>query len=296
MSWCCLHDSVLRFLVVAATAAAPLIERLSPFHLIDRTALIVGWSLLAAAAAVYLWRRPREAARSPVTALTAWLSPPNAFDALAQHMPRIVYWAQSGSVRISSMAALLRAPVPAAIRVRRAAGRSGSGPRPRLPALQNWTRPLRGPHNLFSIPRDQAYFTDIPSPDAWSSYREAADRIQRAGCRTVAIDIGENQLEYPLQALLRERNRSVRFEHAGVANGTVRYAPPDQPPPCAVVCLECAGKPDKLAQYRAVAPPREIGRLVLFVSDERRTSEMWRAHSCAPHPDSSGCPANTSID
>ena len=631
MSWCCLRDSFLRLLALAATAAALLTEILGALHLIGRTALAIGWSLLAAAAAVYLRSHPRAAGSFAVRpfetaiaaaaaailaaiALTAWLSPPNTFDALAYHMPRIVYWAQSGSVaffptvyltqvgspplseflmlhtyvlsggdhfvnlvswlafagcivgvsaiarslglgsRCQAFAALFCATLPSAIlqasgpkndcltslwlvclvyfalqadlpflglslglalatkgtaylfappllaaalivrplksrrqwiaagacllggvllvnapqyvrnlqfsgsplgydspfdngqfrwrnaafgwkptvsnALRHLSEQLGSGnPRwnqgvydaalaahrllrldphtpdspswsvyappvntrheanannrwhllwlsvaavyagfaawrrreihwlvyaaslvaafllfcgylrwqpysarlflplfvlgaplaaaalgrvrpawlaipvclffldtARLPALQNWTRPIRGPHNLFSIPRQQAYFTDIPSPGAWSSYREAADRIQRAGCRTVGIDIGENQLEYPLQALLRERDRSVRFEHAGVTNGTVRYAPPDQPPPCAVVCLECAGKPGKLAQYRAIGTPREIGRLVVFVSDAPRASEMWRAHSCAPHPDSSGCPANTGID
>jgi hypothetical protein len=140
----------------------------------------------------------------------------------------------------------------------------------RLPALQNWTRPLGGPHNLFSIPRDRAYFTDIPSPDAERSYREAADRILGSGCRAVAIDIGESQLEYPLQALVRERNPAVRFQHAGVANGTLRYASPDRPPPCAVVCLECAGKQGKLMQYQSAGQPTEIGRLVLFMNEPGR--------------------------
>src|SRR5271157_176497 len=129
----------------------------------------------------------------------------------------------------------------------------------RLPALENWTRPLRGPNNLFLIPRDRAYFTDIPSPGAEQSYRGAAAAILRSGCRAVAIDAGEGQLEYPLQALLRERDPAVRFRHVGVTNGTLRYAPRNEPPPCAVVCLECAGKPGKLAQYQLVGQPAVFG-------------------------------------
>ena len=95
----------------------------------------------------------------------------------------------------------------------------------RLPVLQNWTRPLRGPRNLFTIPRDAAYFSDMPA-DAESSYRQAVDRVTRSGCETVGIDIGENQLEYPFQALLRERDRRLRFQHAGVSGATLRYAAP----------------------------------------------------------------------
>ena len=140
----------------------------------------------------------------------------------------------------------------------------------RLPALQNWTRPLRGPNNLFSIPRDRAYFTDMPSPDAEQSYRGAAAAILGSGCRAVAIDAGEGQLEYPLQALLRERDPAMRFQHAGVANGTRGYAPRNQPPPCAVVCLECAGKPGKLAQYQSVGQPAAFGGLVLFAIEPGR--------------------------
>ena len=136
----------------------------------------------------------------------------------------------------------------------------------RLPVLENWTRPLRGPHNLFTIPRDAAYFSDMPFPaESEGAYREAADRVARAGCRTVGIDIGENQLEYPFQALLRERDPRVRFQHAGVTGATLRYAPSVSPAPCAVFCLECAGRPGKLALYSALWPPVQLGREVLFL-------------------------------
>ncbi len=134
----------------------------------------------------------------------------------------------------------------------------------RLPVLQNWTRPLAGPRNLFLIPRDAAYFSDMP-PDAERSYREAVDRVARSGCRTVAIDIGQNQLEYPFQALLRERDPAVRFQHAGVTGATLRYAAPDPPAPCAVLCLECVGRPAKLALYSPLGPPAQLGRAVLFL-------------------------------
>jgi hypothetical protein len=140
----------------------------------------------------------------------------------------------------------------------------------RLPVLQNWTRPLRGPRNLFTIPRDAAYFSDVPSPaDAERSYRQAVDRVARSGCETIGIDIGENQLEYPFQALLRERDPRVRFQHTGVAGATLRYALPSPPAPCAVFCLECAGQPRKLTLYSPIGPPAQMGRAILFLRPGR---------------------------
>ncbi len=122
----------------------------------------------------------------------------------------------------------------------------------RLPALQNWTRPLRGPANLFVTRRDDNYFSDIRQHHNEASYREAVDRVARSGCNRVAIDIRRNQLEYPFQALLRERNPAVSFVHAPA-------------PACAVLCLDCAGDPASLARYSHLGPPIPIGQFLLYL-------------------------------
>jgi hypothetical protein len=85
----------------------------------------------------------------------------------------------------------------------------------RLPALENWTRPLKGPNSLLRTSRDMNYFADMGQWNNRASYLEAVDRAARSGCNFVGIDISENQLEYPFQALLRERNPRVRFTHSG---------------------------------------------------------------------------------
>ena len=97
----------------------------------------------------------------------------------------------------------------------------------RLPLFQNWTRPLTGPHSLFTATRDDNYFRDMVQWDNRASYLSAVDLTARSGCTTVGIDIERNQLEYPFQALLRERIPTVRFWHMGVGN---------PPLPCAVFC------------------------------------------------------------
>jgi hypothetical protein len=110
-----LRDLLLRVLVLAGCFTAILTEVLSPFDLLRRGPVMAGW-ILAVAAAI-LWVRPRftrpklswglpEAAIAAAIAavaipvgIAAVLSPPNSTDAMAYHLPRVVYWAQAGSVR-----------------------------------------------------------------------------------------------------------------------------------------------------------------------------------------------------
>jgi len=134
------------------------------------------------------------------------------------------------------------------------------------PALfENWTRPLKGPHSLLATARDDNYFSDMSQWNNRASYVEAVDRTARSGCTRIGLDISENQLEYPFQALLRERNPKVRFVHTGVTNASAQYAIPDASAPCAVLCPDCIANQQKIARYREIGPPVEIGRFLLFL-------------------------------
>ena len=134
----------------------------------------------------------------------------------------------------------------------------------RLALLENWTRPLRGPKSLLSTPRDLNYFNDMGQWNNRDSYLAAVETTAASGCSTVGIDITHNQLEYPFQALLLEKNPRVRFAHVGVENASKRYAR-DGPAPCAVFCPDCAGVAGKPEQYSSLGPPLTIGRFLLFV-------------------------------
>src|ERR1017187_866203 len=112
---CSLRDFLLGAFVVFGVVTALITELLGQFHLFRRGPIAGAWTLIAVGAGVFLYRhrpplprfviRPLETAICPAIAaivvtvgVTAWLSAPNAYDALSYHMPRVLYWAQSGSV------------------------------------------------------------------------------------------------------------------------------------------------------------------------------------------------------
>lgn len=135
----------------------------------------------------------------------------------------------------------------------------------RLPLLKNWTRPLMGPQSLFVISREDSYFSDMLPLNDREAYLKAVDLTARSGCLTVGVDSSGDQPEYVFQALLRERNPSVRFLHTGVENASARYYPANPPRPCAVLCLDGSDSRKKMALYGSAGPPIAIGRFLLFL-------------------------------
>ena len=145
----------------------------------------------------------------------------------------------------------------------------------RASLFENWTRPLHGPRNLFITTRDANYFADMVQWNNRASYLPAIELTARSGCETVGIDIGLNQLEYPFQALLRERNPRVRYVHTGVENTSARYYPAVQPQPCAVFCPDCAGIEKKVTMYAGIGPPIVLDHFLLFLGPSRRQRDRW---------------------
>ena len=139
----------------------------------------------------------------------------------------------------------------------------------RRPALENWVRPLKGPHSVLTTPRDVQYFADMTQwRDDWPAYRASTAAVEKSGCGVIGgvigIDIANFQLEYPLQALLRERNPQIKFEHTGVENASSRYRQPVDSAPCAVVCLHCIGDEHRLSLYREFPTVVPEGRFAIF--------------------------------
>jgi hypothetical protein len=135
----------------------------------------------------------------------------------------------------------------------------------RLPLLKNWTRPLTGPHAVFTTPRDEQYYMDmLPLNDRPWQLR-AADATVRFGCDSVGLDVRGDDAEYPFQALLRARNPAVRFLHVGVENASARYFPAVPLKLCAVLCMHCGGNLTKIAKYEGVGKPIELEHSLLFL-------------------------------
>jgi hypothetical protein len=115
-----IRDWFLRALVLFGVALVVITESLGAFDMIRRGPLILCWCAVLSIALVFAIRRRFRFLCSPaslhadavvlacsaaivgilaLTAVTAACSPPNSTDAMAYHMPRVVYWAEQSSVR-----------------------------------------------------------------------------------------------------------------------------------------------------------------------------------------------------
>jgi hypothetical protein len=104
--------------------------------------------------------------------------------------------------------------------------------------FENWVRPLRGPNSILRTTRDSQYFNDLHLWNIEAKTREQVEATTSSGCSLIGIDINDLQLEYPFEALLRERNPKVQFVHINVRNQSKKYEKLDQPKPCRIVKLQ----------------------------------------------------------
>jgi Dolichyl-phosphate-mannose-protein mannosyltransferase len=104
--------------------------------------------------------------------------------------------------------------------------------------FENWVRPLKGPNSILRTTRDSQYFNDLHLWNIQAKYGNEVDAAANSGCSLIGIDINELQIEYPFEALLRERNPQVQFVHINVTNQSKKYEKPDQIKPCRIVKLQ----------------------------------------------------------
>jgi hypothetical protein len=98
-----------------------------------------------------------------------------------------------------------------------------------------------------------------------AAYWKTVDLLARSRCGTVGVDITNLQLEYPLQALLRERNPEVKFVHTGVQNVSTRYSQPVGEAPCAAACLDCEGDLKRQSLYNDFSIGVAVDKFVVFL-------------------------------
>jgi hypothetical protein len=134
----------------------------------------------------------------------------------------------------------------------------------RLPSLENWVRPLRGPQSVWRVDRAHQYFADMVQWGDRLTYERTRDLLAGRSCATIGLDITNLPLEYPLMALLRERQPQTLFLHTGVQNTSARFRPPVNRAPCAVVCLDCAGDDRREALYSAFPRKTTVDKFLVF--------------------------------
>ena len=144
----------------------------------------------------------------------------------------------------------------------------------RIPVLNNELRALSGPTNVFNTDRALQY-----SPhkrDYVQPLLPLVEALARSTCRQVGVDINRYSEGYPVMALLLQKDATFRLQHLGVKNATVRYRP-NQPAPCAAVCLNCDRSPPSSSTYlpdTAPGQPLSYGPHLLYLPTEDRGSRQ----------------------
>jgi len=112
------QEALLRATVLSAAAAVLFTESVSLSHNLTRSAVVAGWIVFIGAGFFWFWQQVPVSKMTPasgrswlnvlygvavgaivaVVAFTALRSAPNSWDAMAYHLPRILYWVQARSV------------------------------------------------------------------------------------------------------------------------------------------------------------------------------------------------------
>jgi hypothetical protein len=127
-------------------------------------------------------------------------------------------------------------------------------------------------------PRSIQYFAHLHQKDA-PTFIAAAEAVNQLDCGNIAIDSYAPALQtahtprsfyvYPLFPLIHSDGRTRKVWYSGVHNSTRRYADGEtHPTPCAVVCLDCADKPKKWNEYRAIGGRASVFDYIVVFSGE----------------------------
>ncbi len=95
------------------------------------------------------------------------------------------------------------------------------------------------------------------------SFEQSVAAVDASGCENVGIDISPFHVEYPCEALLRERRPGVQFHHTDGARTPVQAS-------CAVLCMDCTGAKSTMERYQDLVPPREFGQFLVYFGNVAR--------------------------
>jgi len=103
-----------------------------------------------------------------------------------------------------------------------------------LPALLlSPQKPLLAHANVFTVPRDQQYFSK--RPELFDQYMQASRVLRQLNCPSVGLALDGDDWEYPFWKLTNSRTQKIGFEHVQVRNASAKLHSDDAERPCAIV-------------------------------------------------------------
>jgi hypothetical protein len=129
--------------------------------------------------------------------------------------------------------------------------------------MRPWLTKHARPDALLTMPREQMYFLDGHQRFLDAYVGTAHSETVRA-CRSIAFDASLQHYEYPVMAIIKGEDPSHAFQYVSVGNQTTKYAQPSEGKACAVLCMGCAGHPEKIALYSTNAVTEQFGDTLVF--------------------------------
>lgn len=125
--------------------------------------------------------------------------------------------------------------------------------------INNPSKPLIGPHNVYRMDRETQYF--IARPDIKKSYDMIANSIDNIKCNDIGLILGGDDWEYPIWILTGSPSANKRIENINITNPSSQFTVDFTP----CVIITTISQPEQKMEYNGITYALELDASPLFL-------------------------------